>query len=533
MNVFSVFDGMSTGQIALNKAGIVYDKYYASEINKDCIKVTQTHFPKTIQLGDISKINIKLLSLLEVYKYLSVYDTNIQSKLSEWEMLYWIDKKFTITAYFGTQKPNEGRKISESSSLQCIEKIRFSKRELGNFIKTRNIEGSGSNGNKIDCGNSNELQCGEWRYGYDMERRNFSKNIGRIEEKSTNAIGRNKEKNINNIEGEIFRPEGKTTDFGENAKSNVARGCEKKLFGRSEENRCDGKVEKEKSDSEFETNRNVQNIIEELQKWNEIDRTSKTYENLIQFHSKTQVTLVEYEGGIILFNGKFELMCGGSPCQSFTNTISTNTGFDGKSKLFFEYIRLLKECKPKYFLLENVQMKKEWEDIITFHIGIEPVPINSDLFSAQSRPRLYWTNIPFGKLPESNPLVLNDILEPAVDKKYYYKELFEFHGYDKVVCATLHINGHDILKRVNSPYHKCQTLTAVCGGNQQKKVFENTAMFVRKLTPIEYERLQTIPENYTSMVSNSARYKMLGNGWTADLIAHIFLGLADSIISTS
>lgn len=220
------------------------------------------------------------------------------------------------------------------------------------------------------------------------------------------------------------------------------------------------------------------------------------------------------------------LLIGGSPCQSFSPAISTNSGFDGKSKLFFEYVRLLKECKPKYFLLENVVMKKEWEDVITNLLGVKPVLINSELFSAQSRPRLYWTNIPIGKLPESNPSVLGDVLEKEVEKKYYYKESYEYHGDSKVVCATIHVNGHDILKRVNSPKHKCQTLTAVCGGNQQKKVLEpGIIRRVRKLTPREYERLQTIPENYTSMVSDGARYKMLGNGWTADVIAHIFSGL--------
>ena len=91
------------------------------------------------------------------------------------------------------------------------------------------------------------------------------------------------------------------------------------------------------------------------------------------------------------------------------------------------------------------------------------------------------------------------------------------------MCATLHINGHDILKRVNSQKHKCHTLTAVCGGNQQKKVIQDGK--VRKLTPIEYERLQTVPDGYTSIVSDGARYKMLGNGWTVDVIAHIFKGL--------
>jgi len=230
---------------------------------------------------------------------------------------------------------------------------------------------------------------------------------------------------------------------------------------------------------------------------------------------------------------QIDLLIGGSPCQSFSPAISSNTGFDGKSKLFFEYIRLLKECNPRYFLLENVQMKKEWENLITCHIGVLPVSINSELFSAQTRPRLYWTDLPIGKLPLSNPLVLGDILEKTIPDKYFYAESYDFHGFDKVVCATLHINGHDILKRVNSPLHKCQTLTAVCGGNQQKKTLHSIvdglglliSFKVRKLTPTEYERLQTVPDGYTSMVSDGARYKMIGNGWTVNTIAHIFKGL--------
>ena len=220
---------------------------------------------------------------------------------------------------------------------------------------------------------------------------------------------------------------------------------------------------------------------------------------------------------------QIDLLFGGSPCQSFSNAISYNTGFDGKSKLFFEYVRLLRELKSKYFLLENVVMKKEWEQVITDYLGVEPVLINSDKFSAQSRARLYWTNIPINELPESNSLVLEDIAENNVEEKYFYNQNFEFHGDDKVVCATLEINGHDILKRVNSRTHKCQTLTAVCGGNQQKKIIDKGR--VRKLTPREYERLQTVPDDYTNIISAGARYKALGNGWTVDVIAHIFKGL--------
>lgn len=129
---------------------------------------------------------------------------------------------------------------------------------------------------------------------------------------------------------------------------------------------------------------------------------------------------------------------------------------------------------------------------------------------------------------EREPLVLKDIIENNVDEKYYYNQSFDFHGLDKSVCATLHINGHDILKRVHSPYAKCHTLTCCRGGNLQKKVFDIEKNKCRKLTPLEYERLMGLPDNYTKygignkLMSDSARYNTTGNGWEANTIAHIF-----------
>lgn len=215
---------------------------------------------------------------------------------------------------------------------------------------------------------------------------------------------------------------------------------------------------------------------------------------------------------------KIDLLIGGSPCQSFSQSVNNNKGFDGKSKLFFEFLRLLNEVKPTYWLLENVEMKKEWEEVITNHLGVTPIHINSKHFSAQSRPRVYWTNIPVDMNLPTNNLVLEDILESNVDSKYFYKESFTRVESDSL-DAILHINGHDILKRVNARKAKCHCLTAVCGGNQQKKVLDGDK--VRKLTPVEYERLQNIPDNYSHGVSDSARYKMIGNSWTIDVIAYI------------
>lgn len=237
------------------------------------------------------------------------------------------------------------------------------------------------------------------------------------------------------------------------------------------------------------------------------------------------------------------LLIGGSPCQGFSFAGRQLNFEDPRSKLFFEYVRLLNEIRKHNpgvkFLLENVNMKQEYLDIISEHLGVKPERINSTIFSAQMRDRWYWTNIPIHDLPEDKGMVIQDILESGfadkdksfcIDANYFkggnLKQYFE-KSRRQLVCmqsGIAEINGHDILKRTYSILGKCPTLTAVCGGNQEKKITLNEKEW-RKLTPIECERLQTVPDNYTSCVSNSQRYKMLGNGWTVDVIAHIFKGL--------
>lgn len=237
---------------------------------------------------------------------------------------------------------------------------------------------------------------------------------------------------------------------------------------------------------------------------------------------------------------EIDTLMGGSPCQSLSITQSkTRQNLDGKSKLFFYYADIKNhineerkkigkpECK---FLFENVaSMNEESKKAISNCLGGEPIFINSSLVSAQERPRYYWTNIENISQPKDKNLYLKDVLEDMVDEKYFYNKEFIYHG-DKSICATLNINGHDILKRVHSPNFKCHTLTTCGGGNTQKKILIDGR--VRKLTPVEYERLQTVPDNYTDGVANTHRYTMLGNGWTVDVIAHILKGL-NSINSTA
>ena len=368
-----------------------------------------------------------------------------------------------------------------------------------------------------------------------------------------------------------------------------------------------------------------------------------------------------------------DLILAGSPCQGFSFAGKQLAFDDPRSALFFEFIRLLKAIKPKYFLLENVRMKQQYIDVITqqvsecypeyrgndlFDSKIEPILINSALLSAQSRQRLYWTNIPNVKQPEDLGIVLKDILEDDVEEHYlagknllenyqggnqlnpnYKSQANTIHDKNKksgVICAGTHgyangyvetkpvqvnpskkaggkqpyiqdrvfhedgkshsltasfanrtnvaikpkqigvatdINGHDILKRVYSPDGKSPTLNTMGGGNREPKVVSggafrgraydedgkrkdqdgksvanqtkqmlelrkddksnaittvgkdsvvvNEELTWRKLTPLECERLQTVPDNYTASVSNTQRYKMLGNGWTVGVIAHI------------
>ena len=250
---------------------------------------------------------------------------------------------------------------------------------------------------------------------------------------------------------------------------------------------------------------------------NAIKISKKNYPMIEHCGDVTTADFTKYRG--------FDLLIGGTPCQSLSITQSkTRQHLDGKSKLFFEFVRALEEMKPRFFLFENVaSMNEESKQVISELLGCKPVFIDSKTFSAQSRPRYYWTNIPVETVqPPECPDVLKDIMQADVPEKYFYNCGFDFHGLDKTVCATIHINGHDILKRVNSPLAKCQTLTTCGGGNTQKKVMDNGRP--RKLTPLEYERLQTLPDNYTAGVADSHRYTAIGNGWTVDVIAHLLRG---------
>lgn len=300
-----------------------------------------------------------------------------------------------------------------------------------------------------------------------------------------------------------------------------------------------------------------------------IQVTQKNFPNTIQLGDITQL-----KGSTL---PKIDLLIGGSPCQGFSFAGKQLNFIDPRSRLFFEYVRLLDEVKPRYFLLENVKMKKEYQDIISKYIGVEPIEINSALVSAQNRKRLYWTNIPGITQPEDKGIYLKDILESGLvdqskayclDASYYkggnLKSYFEKHR-RQIVFNPSTINGEIINKatilgrRLNEKGHredynksipvtqclevretnvnKSNCLTTVEKDNvitflppgrypDAFKMLEKGVHY-RNLTPIECERLQTLPDNYTEGISNTQRYKTLGNGWTVDVITHIFKGIKE------
>ena len=311
-----------------------------------------------------------------------------------------------------------------------------------------------------------------------------------------------------------------------------------------------------------------------------IQVTQHNFPNTIQLGDVTKVFAKDLP--------KIDLLIGGSPCQGFSFAGKQLAFDDPRSKLFFEFVRIwreIKEINPNAkFLLENVRMKKEHEKVISDYLGLEPMFICSSLFSAQQRKRLYWSNINtietmFGikthfDLPDDKGLKLIDILENKQDgqiaveiskQKRHGKHILEssfnnksnslttfehnsmvgifpvsedFYLDDDNIKKAKNYKGARTFKTGNSrgamPFPNKLNWKSLCltttNGSSRTVNFVDDGFGVRRLTPLEWERLQTVPENYTDCVAKSHRYKMLGNGWTVSVISHIFSFLKEGKI---
>jgi len=582
IKVLSLFDGISIARQAITNCGIDIEKYYASEIDKYAIQIAQKNFPDTIQVGSVVDLKGEVLHLSGVYDRIKLYDCDIQNKLSESEMLYWLNQNFSISAKIGTQIKNAD--TSESTALQCVEEIWFSKRGMGDIIKTRNFDRSRGNGKENDTTIQVPiLQCGDWWYVYRSDTRDKEENIYRtIGEKIEKVIYReNQTVSIETVQHTGSKRQIIKADKGGNVET---RDTKEILTG--DKKPQEWRIEAIRNREE-EARSRIQDISSQLSRWNDNERITEENWNLLQLHQEMETTLVTSSQSINISLGRLDLLCGGSPCQDLSIAKKNREGLSGaRSGLFYEYVRILNEVKPKYFVLENVNsMPKEAKQIITEELGVESIMINAALVSAQNRKRLFWVGKLVGdkyeqvrmELPEDQGILLKDILEEEVEEKYFIKLSDRYKqeninkdsiGYNpysdqilndkaralNIGCGSAttknattikvgHINSGGQGDRIYSPEGKSVNLSANGGGRGAKTglyaITPNGYVTndskpeigqVRKLTPIECEKLQSLPKNYTAKgitekgeinISDTQRYKVLGNGFNCKVIEHI------------
>lgn len=225
--------------------------------------------------------------------------------------------------------------------------------------------------------------------------------------------------------------------------------------------------------------------------------------------------------------GKIDVVVGGFPCQGFSTAGHQLNFEDDRSKLFFELERILEETKAPYFLFENVKMDKEVEKYITKRLGVKPIRLNSSLVSAQNRDRLYWTNIPFEKAPNDKKTMLSDVVEngtrcDATSYIYKGKKYPIDQNRRSSINTKLVGNIYPSRSQAGRIYNTCDAKSPIAGYNncQPIRIVDKDGNVV-KMSPVEYERLQTLPDNYTEGVSDCKRYEMINNAWTVDIISHL------------
>ena len=590
MNVLSLFDGISCGQIALNEAGIEFDNYYASEIDKDCIKVTMKNYPDTIQLGDVQELNSSNLPKIDLLfggspcqgfsfagKQLNFDDE--RSKLffefvrlkNELKPKYFLlenvrmrqEFQDVISEYMGCKPVEINSKrfvpqnrprlywtnipIKDIEDVDCclsdillpdetefLDKFKLSEKGIDYMSRLRNGKPRWDYHTNPLNGNAACLTANMYKgipYGVIKEKMrrlhpiecerlqgvpdNYTDNVSNSQR--LKAIGNGWTVNVIRHIFEGLKPVKKKV----NKKLNVlslfdGMSCGQIALGRAGidvENYYSSEIDK-----------------------HAIKETMINYPDTIQVGDVTKIVASDLP--------KIDLLIGGSPCQGFSFSGKQLNFEDPRSKLFFEFVRLLKECEPTYFLLENVVMKKEYEQVITDYLGVEPIQVNSTLVSAQNRVRLYWTNIPNVGQPDDKNITLMDILEDGVmigdtivrpedlNKGTILGRRLNKDGKRDDYNKTIPIVQCLEVRASNRGKSNCITTVAKDNVLTTLPIGRHVDAFNRKLpfryyTTTEYCRLQTVPDDYFKVSSDNQIRKMIGNGWTVDVIAHIFNGLKE------
>lgn len=503
MNVLSCFDGMSCGQLALNKLGVNIDNYFASEIKPHAIRVTQSNFPNTIQLGDITKVNghsLPKIDLLLAGSPCFVANTKV----------------LTIEGYKNIQDVVIGDLVlSHTGNWRKVLNVG------GTIAPTRIIKGHGF----FDIETTDEHPfyvknvlnhysvAPTWTQAKDLDNNTLCSIV---------------------ILPKVYSPANydKWYEIGQSTNKGVP--CE--LFTQSIFNMqayLNGHFEDRIDNNDIETSLGIQllNItvnkeasekyayFDDIYAWLPVKSNIITNETKPVYNIEVEIDNSYTANNIVVHN-----------CKDLSAANRTRDGLDGeKSGLFYEFVRLLKETNPTYFLLENVRMDKKWEDEISNILGVKPIAINSSLVTGATRNRLYWTNIPQYDTIADCHVNLQELLDSGYTDRNKAKCLLEsdsrpsstpvkmFHRYYKVGFTTLIFKDeqhyYDCKNHYDSNYKGLAAKDILCDSN----VYDG----VRYLTKTERERLQTVPVNYCKDLTENEAASLLGDGWTVDVIAHL------------
>lgn len=575
MKVLSLFDGISCGRLALERAGIEVTEYYAAEIDKFAVQCASHHWKDTIHIGSVTEISFKngILKTLDSEYDVGSFDliiggspcfvsgtkvltedgysnienikvgTRVLTHTASWKEVLEIGSKvsetFQIKAqgmlpttttyehpyYTSTMSRTKGKRVLSEPIWKKAGELKKK-----DFIAIPIIK---------DTANIYDLTDDECyvlgRYIADERSTGFSsKRLLEIAEKECGIGAVNKYisptllklptsklkillDGLLDGDGCLVKDIYKLTSVSQTLVQSLTLAVAKvygtvvNLVFTKKDPTCiiEGRVVNQKdiyTASFCKTIKKQSNYFTtEDYIWVPVKSVSKTEVKELVFNLEVEGDNTYTANNIVVHN-----------CQSFS-LAGDGSGFDGASGLYYEYIRILREVNPTYFLLENVVMKKEWQNVIDTDMGVTPIMINSNLLSAQNRKRLYWTNIEGIDQPKDLGIVLCDVLEKDVADSLYLS--------DKAIDYMSRLrNGKPRWDFHKNPLDgKASCLTA--------NMFKGVPYGVlnvsrpRRLSPVECERLQTLPDGYTSMLSNTQRYKSIGNGWTVDVVAHIFKNL--------
>lgn len=552
MIVLSLFDGISCGQQALKELDIPVHTYYASEIDKHAITITQNNHPNTVQLGDVNSIywgNLPEVDLLLAGSPCFTGDTLVTTSEG-----YTPIKDIKVGSRVLTHKGRWKEVLQIGASVK--ETLLVKAQGIGYIETTANHPFLVSQRKNITT-----FSTPDWKKAGELSLEDYlcipveksQENTYNLSEEECYILGRY----IADGHRMVFSSKRLVELAANKVISSELLKLPPYLLIRLLEGILDGDGSERRGTFRLTTiseNLARSMVLAVAKAYNtgcSLEFTPKTYTVSFKKESRYGVSddyifmpvreliakpglsgvynlEVKDDNSYVVYNAVV------SNCQGFSSAGKGKGLEDERSALFFKFLFALQTLKPKHFLLENVSMKKEWLDVITSYVGVEPVKIDSNLFSAQSRVRYYWTNIPFEALPESCPISFSNIAETVVETPF--GSFYPIYGHQSKTgtkCiggllrdgATpreafgdkpLRVSTFRSNQRVYDSGYKYPTLVSQGG---VPLVMHND--IIRRPTRVEMERLQTLPDGYTKDVSKTQARKALGNSWNVATIKHL------------